>query len=253
MKYRAEHNKVYTNGTEELMRLKIWLTNKNLIDQHNEKFEAGEVLYRMATNTFTDMTEEEREYVNGFKVNEDDENVERFTVNPDGPAAEAIDYRQKGYVTPVKSQGHCGSCYSFSVTGVMEGQHFKKTGQLVSFSEQQIIDCARHFNTYGCQGGYMNGAYKYILKQGGLDTESSYPYKGTDKGSCRYNAKTAGATLRGFKQIAASERNLQNAVSTFGPISVGIFAAKSFFHYAGGLYYEANCNHQITHAVLVVG
>lgn len=159
MKFRARHNKIYNNASEEVTRLGNWLENKKLIEEHNEKFDKGEVSYQMAINQFTDMPKEDLDNYNGLKIDDLKDDVEPFVnFDPNHLVASAIDYRQKGYVTPVKNQGRCGSCYSFSVTGAMEGQHFKRTGRLVSFSEQQIIDCSRRYNSNGCHGGNMNGA-----------------------------------------------------------------------------------------------
>merc|ERR1719376_1700431 len=102
----------------------------------------------------------------------------------------------KGYVTPVKNQAQCGSCWAFSAVVSMEGAHFKKTGKLVSLSEQNLVDCVHE--DYGCRGGFPYDGVSYAIRNRGIDTEASYPYTARD-GYCHFRNSNVDATHYSFQ------------------------------------------------------
>jgi cathepsin L len=253
--YKRTHNKVYADE-EDVIRRFIWKTNLQKIDAHNEKFAQGLSSYYQGENQFTDMTNEEfRRVMNGLKIDR--------SLNPGqfesglykGILADTVDWRTKGYVTPIKNQGQCGSCWAFSTTGSLEGQHFKASGKLVSLSESNLVDCSQKFGNQGCNGGLMDQAFKYIIHNKGLDTEVSYPYKAEDR-KCEFKKADVGATEASYKDVeSGSEDALQKAVAEVGPISVAIDASQpSFQSYKGGVYDEPACSStELDHGVLAVG
>lgn len=168
----------------------------------------------------------------------------------------SVDWRQKGAVTIVKDQGYCGSCYAFSSTGVVESHHFIKHGQLVSLSEQNLIDCTESYGNHGCQGGRSIRAFEYMKDHGGIDTEQSYPYHASTDDCSQNSGRNSGVAVQGFVNIPPNdEHKLQEVLATIGPVAVSIDASQPTFHnYESGIYYDPYCSsYFLSHAVLVVG
>nr|WPM04209.1 cathepsin l [Bemisia tabaci] len=257
------HGLKYNNDIEESFRLKIFMENKHKIAKHNQRHERGEVSYKLPMNHFGDMLHHEfKNVMNGYKQSlllqlgaDAKKDASSFLAPANVVLPRAVYWRTAGAVTPVKNQGHWGSCWSFSTTGALEGQHFRKTGRLLSLSEQNLIDCSTRYGNQGCNGGLMDQAFQYIKDNQGIDTEISYPYEEHDD-KCRYKPRQKGATDKGFTDIeSGSESDLKAAVATVGPISVAIDAsAEDFQFYSEGVYYTDQCNStQLDHGVLVVG
>ncbi|RXG56103.1 Digestive cysteine proteinase 2, partial [Armadillidium vulgare] len=216
-----KYNKEYS-PEEEIKRHKIFNENKLMIEEHNKKFKEGEVTFTMKINKFSDMLLEETSYLRGYKPSKDPpKGGLLYMVDDDATFPDSVDWREKGYVTPVKDQGDCGSCWAFSA----------KTGKLVSLSEQNFIDCMddRDYDCDGCWGGLTTSCFLYTKENNGTDSEESYPY--------------------------LAKRELLAATATVGPISVAIDAhSLSFQQYSQGVYYNPTCDPDLhNHAVLVTG
>ncbi|XP_042899502.1 procathepsin L [Parasteatoda tepidariorum] len=243
---------------EDLFRMKVFVENKHKIAKHNQLFLSGKKSYRLRMNGFGDLLHHEFvRKVNGFQRNYNESLASGSTyLSPANVVApKQVNWTAEGYVTPVKNQGQCGSCWSFSATGALEGQHFRKTGKLVSLSEQNLIDCSGKFGNEGCNGGLMDQAFDYIKENKGIDTEEAYPYK-HKQGRCHYKKQNKGATDTGFVDLpSGDETKLMEAVATIGPISVAIDASQeSFQFYSEGVYNEPQCSsEQLDHGVLCTG
>jgi len=163
-----------------------------------------------------------------------------------------IDWRDKNAVTHVKNQGECGSCWSFSSTGSIEGIQSIKNHKLINASEQQLMDCSEQYGNHGCQGGLMDNAFKYVIDNG-LCSEEDYPYQGTD-GDCQSNQCTKIVQIDNYSDIEPNnEKVLMRAVAQ-QPISVAIQAnLTSFRFYKSGVYQDPDCGDLLDHGVLIVG
>jgi cathepsin L len=260
--YKQQYGKKYSSAEEEFVRRELFAGNIKKIEIHNYMYSKGLRSYAMAVNRFTDMDMMEMAGVaTGLRVTSEAKanRLKHASVYMSPNVAfslpDAVDWRTQGYVTPVKNQLSCGSCWSFSTTGAVEGQHYRMTKQLVSLSEQQLVDCSWKYGNNGCEGGLMDNAFTYIKENGGIDTEQCYPYRGKASHDCQYNASCIGAVVTGFVDLpTGDEAKLMEALATIGPVSVAIDAEQSFIHYKEGLYDEPTCSSEnLNHGVLAVG
>jgi len=246
MKFMKDNAKNYA-ASEFTMRYNVFKSNMDFVDAWN----AGDQTSKVDLNKFADLTIAEFSKIyNGMKY----VNNGTYTYVPSVGDA-TVDWRTKGAVTPIKDQGQCGSCWSFSATGGLEGAHFIGMKALVSLSEQNLVDCSTSEGNEGCNGGLMTQAFEYVKKNNGLDTEASYPYTATGPNACKFKAANVGSKISSWTNVASgSEASLVTFINK-GPVSVAIDASHSSFQlYTSGIYYEPACSSQsLDHGVLAVG
>jgi len=240
--------------------LENWINNHKFIDETNSK----NLTYKLGHNQFSGMDSTEfRKYLG----------ISKFLFNEHKPVTNNISYNyfmtqlpksvnwlEKGAVTNVKDQGQCGSCWSFSTTGALEGAYFIKTGKLEAFSEQQLVDCDNRLNggkDLGCKGGLMDNAFSWISKNNGLCKEDNYPYiSGTtqkidncDK-TCHVEPKS---NIQTYIDVPPnSDDEMMKAISS-QPVSIAIQADQREFQlYSSGVF-TGKCGNELNHGVLVVG
>jgi len=171
------------------------------------------------------------------------------------PSDGEVDWVAKGAVTNVKDQGSCGSCWSFSTTGSVEGLEFVTTGKLHSMSEQQLVDCSFGvpYGNLGCSGGLMDSAFEYVMKYG-LEEESVYPYN-AKRDKCLYDASKVVFMNKVFKDVTPNSLSSMLAAVSVQPVSVAIQANQLAFqsYKTGVLLDNGKCGTNLDHGVLAVG
>merc|ERR1712226_232724 len=220
--YKQQFGKTYNGDDEDQKRQQIFEQNQQLWGQH----ESGAVL---SATVFSDLTLEEFQALPIRGRTESAASglpsVGVHEYNGETLAA-SVDWTTKGAVTPVKNQGQCGSCWDFSTTGGLEGAWQLASGNLVSLSEQQFVDCSKQNS--GCNGGLMDYAFSFA-KTTAIATESSYPYTARD-GSCQ-SVSAVGIPqggVTGYTDVSKSASSLISALNS-QPVSVAIQADQAAF------------------------
>ena len=252
--WKKEHSKAYESLAEDEYRYKVWMENWGRIHTHNSDSTKS---HKLGMNAFGDLTHEEfkKMYLSKSTFKPQRKGMKFLPPLNMGALAETVNWTSEGYVTPVKNQGQCGSCWAFSTTGALEGLHYRATGKLVSMSEQNLLDCSSVYGNQGCSGGLMDYAFEYIKANGGIDSEESYPYEG-EQGKCRYKGRYSVTSLSEYVDIpTGDEYSLQVGIASQGPVSIAIDASHSSFQfYRSGVYVESECSSQeLDHGVLGVG
>ncbi|QDZ19432.1 papain cysteine protease [Chloropicon primus] len=249
------HGKAY-EGDAELMRRRFGAFKENLLYLHGDQ--GAERSYTVGLNSLADLSLEEfRATRLGTSPGNRGALPGRATttaafVPGDLAGLDSVNWVERNAVTPVKNQGRCGSCWSFSTTGSIEGINAIVSGNLTSLSEQELVDCDT-LHDHGCQGGLMDFAFEFVMKNG-LDTEEDYPYQGFQTQCNEAKENRVVVTIDGFEDVEAGNEEEMIKVVSKQPLSVAIQANHPNFQlYTGGVFADPDCGEQLDHGVLVVG
>ena len=179
----------------------------------------------------------------------------------DSPAAGALDWRNKDgqdWVTPVKNQGSCGSCWAFSALGVIEAViniESNDPAMDIDLSEQHFVSSC--CDAGSCSGGWPDEALKYARDEG-APIESCFPYNGRSS-SCTpcSDWKDNAWKITNIMYVDSTTDAFKSALETYGPLSVVLSAPDDWFYYAGGVYEPVWTPEEgvgwANHAVVLVG
>jgi KDEL-tailed cysteine endopeptidase len=254
-----EHKVQPKNGEDFVHMLQNFANNHDLIEKTN----AQNLSYQLGHNAFSHMSFEEwLQYTRLGLTKPSNEPADHVHEPPADVSAlpASVDWTTKGAVTGVKDQGNCGSCWSFSATGALEGAYEIKYGTLESFSEQELVSCDTGgiFGDKGCNGGLMDNAFKWVKSNGGLCSESAYPYtSGTtgQNGACQSHTSCDNTKLKvtSYTDVTTNSDSALMSALVQQPVSVAIQANQPAFQlYKSGVL-TGECGTNLDHGVLAVG
>ncbi|KAL6574076.1 hypothetical protein OROHE_001618 [Orobanche hederae] len=279
-KWMAHHGRIHKDAHEKMERFEIFKENVPKIEIFNAGPDRG---YKLGINGFADMTDEEfrGSVLNGYtrvkpKMISDtaphhDQNTSRYA-SAISDLPESLDWREEGAVTPIKNQGDCGlkdksirnaslkkmqgegSCWAFSAVAAVEGTNQINTGQLVSLSEQELVDCVgiRDIHT-DCHGGRKEEAFEFIQRNGGITTEPDYPYTGVGGICDTRKASDVAVQISGYEAVPANDETALLRAVAGQPVSVSVDASSfEFRSYESGVF-VGGCGTQLNHDFTVVG
>jgi len=267
--WRRQWSMDFDSTDEFMLRLDIFQQNIRRVRQHNERHASGDSGFTMALNAFGHLTADEfkQTYASGLSGDGGagmPNSATLWGVAAAAPASSlgstpppSVDWDEAGGVNTPEQQGSCGSCFTFSTTGAIEGAYFVEHGSLVNLSEQQIVSCDG--GDHGCGGGLMDHAFAWVKSNGGLCSETDYPYasasvqEGDPAPSCSTTCTPVpGTAVKSYTDVQPDESSLMAAVAQ-QPVSIGIEADQDAFQFYKSGVMDGSCGNNLDHGVLLVG
>lgn len=246
------NNDIYYIGDEYYFRLGLFLSHCKYLQSYNKR---PGLTFRLAVNKFACTTLSEYKSILGLQFTGNNPNQRQPTTKSKYEVPDSFDWRDKNVVNAIRDQGKCGSCWSFSAIATSESAYAISTGNLLTFSEQNLIDCTT--NCYGCNGGEPNAAINYVIKHqnGQFNSCNTYPYTGED-GKCSFDPKKSIGKITSYISVEQyNENDLKEKVAQYGVASCCIAAGNiPFMSYQSGILDNHECFASfLDHAVACVG
>jgi len=217
MEYVSTHNKSYGTIEEYRFRLALFAEADAIIEEHNSQNGSS---FTLGHNKMSDWTAADRKRLLGYKPSMIPR-AEPTVLSTESNAA-TVDWVTAGAVTPVKDQGQCGSCWSFSSTGGMEGVYQQAGNPLTSFSEQQLVDCVTL--CFACNGGNFTTVYNQYATTHAMFTETAWPYTAKGGNCASSTPSTSPTTMKTTGSVAVTPQDVASlkAALNLNPVSVAI-------------------------------
>lgn len=251
------HHTVSTSLEEKQKRFNVFKANVQYVHNFNKKEDKP---YKLKLNKFADMTTHEFKSLYATSKIKHHRMLQgansraspsfKYANVTDIPPS--VDWRAKGAVTNVKDQGRCGSCWAFSTVVAVEGINQIKTNQLVSLSEQELIDCDTQENQ-GCNGGLMDLAFDFIKNKGGISTEQIYPYRAVDGRCDAQKMNSPVVSIDGHEDVPANDEDALLKAVANQPVSVAIEASGFDLQFYSEGVFNGACGKELDHGVAIVG
>nr|CAD7585576.1 unnamed protein product [Timema genevievae] len=257
--FKSNHNKNYTDEEEHDYRMRTFFEKLDYIEEHNDRHAKGHANHKVEINKFADHTKEEvHDKYCGYKRGDlDTLEIKKvpYKLGSTNELPTNFDWRDYGYVTPVRDQGSCGACWAFSAvsspirggrggggSGTSRGEGvpevvemsalecllMKERGSVNHLSEQWLIDCS----DMNCNGGWMASAYDFMMSKEAVVEDKSYPYTAAEAEACRNFSNNVNTSITGVCMIEPyNEEMLMHAVYTKGCICVALNGSPDDFHH----------------------